>query len=670
MHLRIRPALAVIILTGVVIVTMAVSLSLLLWNLHDRDLGHARGETVSLSHVLAEQTTRSLQNVDLAMLNMRAALAGYLTSGEPMTRYGVHRLLHDRLSGMPQIKHIFITDAAGRVLSTSRVYPAEGVLVNDRDYFKAQRDDDRHGLYIGTPTHNRMDGQWTLYLSRRLNGRHGEFAGVIAVALNLSQIEELYDSIAFDGIEPITLHLADGTLIASSPHDEEAVGKRVQAAEDWFRGADEATRIDTDAHGAKWIKTYHRVSQFPLIVGVGISESNALESWHEKSWLLVVGTLSVMALIVLAAWSLVHELRKEEVLARELLASGERLRETMRTAMDAIIIADAGQRIILFNPAAEGMFGRSVAEALGMRLEELLPERYRTGRHGLIESRGERQEGIGVEAVGLRADGGEFPIEASVSQVEANGEMLYTVILRDVTERRRADQQLLTTNRQLRELSATLQDVREKERARIARELHDELGQKLTGLKMELSWLGNQLAGAREDLAAKVDGMKQQADMTIKAVRRISTDLRPALLDDLGLCPAIEWLARDFSGRTGIAVELDLAAEDCDYGDEMATALFRITQECLTNVARHAEAKRVGISLRLEEGVLTLVVKDDGKGMDASATAKTGGYGLIGIRERAIMLGAKATFLSRPGAGTTVTVAIPMAGRTSAELPA
>ncbi|HEX8963297.1 MAG TPA: PAS domain S-box protein [Rhodocyclaceae bacterium] len=676
MQWRIRPALAVVILTALAVLAMVLALSFLLWDLRAKDLAHSRGETMSLSHILAEQTTRSLQNVDLVLLNTRVNIAEYLARGEPLTRYAVHSLLRDRRSGMPQIKAIFIVGPDGHVLSTSRTFPAEGISVADREYFTVHRDHPQHGLYIGAPTHNRLDGIWTLYVSRRLNGHGGEFAGVISVALNLAYFEDLYHSISFDGIEPITLYLADGTVIAGSPHDEAAIGRRLPEGPDGlFERADETTRVEVQHEGGPRIVTYHEVSQFPLMVGVGISEASALAGWREKARWLTFGTLGAIFLVSLAAWTLVRELKKEDSMARELLESGERLQETMRAAMDAIVIVDAGQRVIMFNPAAEKMFGCSMAEAIGTRLENFLPERYRARHRQHVESFGKSVEGARImaasrEVVGLRADGSEFPIEATVSRVTINGETLYTVILRDITDRRRSDQQLLETNRQLRELSATLQDVREKERTHIARELHDELGQQLTGLKLELSWLGSQLAEKRDGLAAKVESMKQQIETTIKSVRRISTDLRPALLDDLGLCAAIEWLAADFSAKTGLEMELDLDDAPCMQDDKVATALFRITQECLTNVARHAEASQVRISLRSEDDMLVLEVADNGKGLPPGEQGRPGGHGLIGIRERAIMLGAQAAFISGPGAGTAVRITIPLDRETSTELEA
>ncbi len=677
MQWRIRPTVAVVILTVLAILTVASSIALLLWNLRNKDLTHSRGETVSLSRILAEQTTRSLQNVDLVLLNTIAAAAGLHARGVPLTSYAVHSVLRDRRYGMPQIKYIFIVDTKGETVSTSRTFPRDHVAVVDREYFTVHRDHPQYGLYIGNPVRNRIDGQWTMYVSRRLYGRNGEFAGVVAVALNLPYFEELYQSISFGGIQPITLYLADGTLVARSPHDEAIIGKRL--AEDpggWFERSDLRTSEETDANGDTLIVTHHAVSQFPLMVGVAISWSNALASWRQEARLLIAGTLGVMALLVLVASILVRQVKKRHVMAKELLESGERLHETMKAAMDAIIIADAGQRVILFNAAAEGMFGYSVQEAIGMRLDSFLPERYRSMHRERVEKFGASGESARAKAgsrevVGLRANGTEFPIEASLSRATINGETLYTVILRDITERHRANQQLLESNRQLRELSAALQSVREKERAHIARELHDELGQQLTGLKMELSWLGAHLAGKGDDLAAKAESMKHQIETTIKSVRRISTDLRPALLDDLGLCAAIEWLAADFSAKTGVAVDLDLDVDlaVCCQTEELATALFRITQECLTNVARHAEATQVRISLHNEGRCVALAVADNGKGMTQDGGG-SGGHGLIGIRERALMLGAEAKFISSPGAGTAVTVVVPLEGQASTELAA
>lgn len=230
-----------------------------------------------------------------------------------------------------------------------------------------------------------------------------------------------------------------------------------------------------------------------------------------------------------------------------------------------------------------------------------------------------------------------------------------------MTRRRQNEERLHQSHRQLRELSASLQSVREEERMRIARELHDELGQQLTGLKLDVSWLGSRLKEDKTGLGDKIAAMKKTLDTTVAAVRRISSELRPLLLDDLGLIAAVEWLRDDFMRRTGIEVELAVDGGELNVDQQHATAVFRILQESLTNVARHASATRVSVNLHGTAEKISLSIRDDGKGMTAQARSKERSFGLIGIRERAIMLGGEAVIESEPGRGTLVRVELPLA---------
>jgi signal transduction histidine kinase len=302
---------------------------------------------------------------------------------------------------------------------------------------------------------------------------------------------------------------------------------------------------------------------------------------------------------------------------------------------------------------------------MGQSLELLMPERLR-GLHRLHvdlfarSHAASRPMGRGLNIIGLRADGREFPIESTVSQTLIGGQPQLTAVLRDVSERHRAENDMREVNRQLRELSASLQDVREQERTRIARELHDDLGQQLTGLKLELTWLAGRLKDARPPGADKVDEMRQMLDAAISSVRRISTELRPPILDDLGFGEAVAWQAGEFGKRSGLQITLDLAAADQVADDALATALFRIVQESLTNIARHANATRVQISLFELDDSLVLTVRDDGRGMaDGHRTGR--GIGLISMRERATALGGHLQVVSNPGLGTTVEVTVPRA---------
>jgi signal transduction histidine kinase len=212
---------------------------------------------------------------------------------------------------------------------------------------------------------------------------------------------------------------------------------------------------------------------------------------------------------------------------------------------------------------------------------------------------------------------------------------------------------------QLRDLASYLQTAREEERAHIAREIHDEFGQALTALKMDLSWLTGRLPGGEPRLAEKISSMSDLVDSTIHTVRRVATELRPGLLDDLGLMAAIEWQAEEFAKRTGIDCELYLSNEEIVLDRDLATTAFRIFQETLTNVARHAEATRVRVELEDKPEELVLVVCDNGKGIAESQISGSKSLGLIGMRERARVWGGDVALQGVPGQGTTVTVRIP-----------
>jgi signal transduction histidine kinase len=222
-----------------------------------------------------------------------------------------------------------------------------------------------------------------------------------------------------------------------------------------------------------------------------------------------------------------------------------------------------------------------------------------------------------------------------------------------VAERRQTEQQL-------RALAARLQRVREEERALIAREIHDELGQALTAMKMDLSWVVQKLPETEKRLREKIHSTLQLVDDTVQAVRRIASELRPGLLDDLGLSAALEWQAQEFQARAGTRCVVNLPVEDVVLDPERSIAIFRIFQETLTNVARHAAATRVEVRLRESETELVLEVRDNGKGIDPQEIDDPKSLGLLGMRERALLLGGQFEVSGCVGKGTTVTVRIPV----------
>ncbi len=354
--------------------------------------------------------------------------------------------------------------------------------------------------------------------------------------------------------------------------------------------------------------------------------------------------------------------------ARSLSSDNEaRLMGIIRSSMEAIITVDERQNIIIFNPMAEHIFGCSAAEALGASLSRFIPERFRATHAQHVEQFGvtgvsERQMGKQRVLFGLRSNGEEFPIEASISQVREGDSKLYTVMLRDITERVKAEDAQRQSREELRELSANLQKVREDEKTRIARELHDDLGQQLTALKMDLTSVEQALEETAEpELLRQLQGMRRLIDVTVASVRRIAADLRPVMLDDLGLIPAIEWLANDFTNRYGIDVDRDIEVGDMHFSPTGATTLFRIVQEALTNVARHAEATLVNLTVRVEADACVVEVADNGHGATASAPSAEKSFGLLGIRERAYMLGGTVEIHASNGKGFALIVTFPAA---------
>jgi PAS domain S-box-containing protein len=236
----------------------------------------------------------------------------------------------------------------------------------------------------------------------------------------------------------------------------------------------------------------------------------------------------------------------------------------------------------------------------------------------------------------------------------------------DITERKRAEEKLRRSHEQLRALSAHLQWVREEERTRIAREIHDELGQSLTGLKMDISWLEKQLAKAKPDgfkhMSERIDSVLSLIDKTIQTVREISAELRPAILD-LGVTPAIEWQAQEFQKRTGIRCNFSADVDQVDIDRDHATAMFRILQETLTNIVRHAKATEVDIALKVNDGFLMLKVKDNGRGITEAESYDLKSLGLLGMRERALIVGGRIEIEGTPEQGTSVRIFIPLRSR-------
>ena len=232
-------------------------------------------------------------------------------------------------------------------------------------------------------------------------------------------------------------------------------------------------------------------------------------------------------------------------------------------------------------------------------------------------------------------------------------------IQRDVTDRHQASEQIRVSREQLRALASRLQKVREEERTGIAREIHDELGQALTGLKLDIAWMKHRLPKNHE-MMDHCASIIERIDQTLTSVRRIATELRPSVLDQLGLEAALEWQGQEFSARTGIEVGIEITTNRQPLPNDLGSSAFRILQESLTNVARHSQATYVTIRLTQTSDLLVLEVTDNGVGAPKQPPEGTKSLGIIGMRERALACGGEFTISGHPDRGTTVTLRIPL----------
>jgi two-component system sensor histidine kinase UhpB len=274
----------------------------------------------------------------------------------------------------------------------------------------------------------------------------------------------------------------------------------------------------------------------------------------------------------------------------------------------------------------------------------------------------------------IRPDGEQRVVEtiADVLRDSEGRPFRFVGAVQDITERKASEARLQATTQQLRALSARVQRVREEEAARIAREIHDELGAALSSLKWDLEELDEDLsAGAPggTSRSEKIHQMIRLADTTIDTVRRISSELRPTALDELGLVEAMRWSLDQFQARTGILIYSDGLPDRVDLAGEQATAVFRILQEALTNVLRHAQARRIDLSMRHEQGEFVFALHDNGRGISEAERTGTQSLGLLGMRERASLIGGDLRIEGMPGLGTTITLRVPQAAPIGRDAP-
>ena len=357
------------------------------------------------------------------------------------------------------------------------------------------------------------------------------------------------------------------------------------------------------------------------------------------------------------------DITKRKKAEEQIQEQEKRYRALVDSAPDAIVIADEKGIIQIANMQAEKLFGYTKAELTGMAVEMLMPRQHRR-RHKnfhreFIGERLNRPMGIGRELIALRKDGLVIPVEISLSVFDGAEGVLSTASIRDITQRKKAEKELEESYQSVRLLTEHLQNIREEERSHIAREIHDELGQQLTVMKMDVSWLSHKLGKTDEAVGQRTEDLKSMLDQTVITVRRIAADLRPGILDDMGLGAAIEWQLSEFEKRSGVKTEFDKMKREPPLQGTVKTGLFRIVQESLTNISRYAKAKKVTVNLGKKGKQIVLVIKDNGTGFDIGKIASKKTLGILGMRERSFMMGGTYEINSAPGKGTVVTVIVP-----------
>lgn len=401
--------------------------------------------------------------------------------------------------------------------------------------------------------------------------------------------------------------------------------------------------------------------------------NNTLEAWHEDvrvmwngktKWLQFSNSYLEIPRKGKLRLSLINDVSKRKKAELALAKSEERYRLLFNNANDVVFLNYLESRnkfsdFVEVNDVASKRLLYSREELLTLNLYRIVPSRFYNELKNLAVKLQDSNLAI-FEIFFLTKDNRHLPFEVSAHLFEYNNRPAVLSIARDISERRRNEEVLQMRRDQLRNLASRLQKIREEERQLIAREIHDELGQVLSVLKIQVSLLGNKLKSNQPELQEKTINISKIIDQTVESVQRISAKLRPGILDELGLIAAIQWQAEDFQEKTGILCKYSLPEEEIQLSSDQATAIFRIMQETLTNVARHSGAKKVSIYLRFQGESLILEVTDNGVGISAHQIDAAHSLGLLGIKERALLLNGTVQISGTKGKGTNVKVIIPL----------
>lgn len=471
--------------------------------------------------------------------------------------------------------------------------------------------------------------------------------------LSLRESEQMYRTLVESAPDALTVSDPDGRIIHISQQaidlhgfDEarQLIGMNLLeliAPEDRERAKSHFERLLEDGHLSGIEYTFVRRDGTHFI---GEINGSLVKNTEENPKLVVTST---------------RDITRRNQAENQLRASKDYARNIIGCSLDMIIAVDNKRTITEFNRAAEESFGYTREEVVGKHVDLL----YADPMEGIAVHKKTITNGHYLqEILNKRKNGENFPsLLAASILLDSHGDKIGVMgISRDITDQKLAEERLHKSREQLRSLSARLQTVREEERVQISRELHDGLGQILTAIKMELKSLGRKAGEEGEQHAGKIGGTVKLIDEGIETVRRISMELRPASLDEGDISAAVKWEATEFQKRTGIQCDVTVSPKNMKLDNDRSTAVFRIVQEALTNVARHADASKVTVNLEARKGRLVVRVADNGSGIHPDQISSPKSLGLTGMRERLYPWKGVLDIRGQKGRGTKVRASLPI----------
>lgn len=582
---------------------------------------------------------------------------------------------------------VFVTDAAGRLLRFNDLFarvtgrPTEqlpGKTCTELFLFEDPEThcrNDEEIVRTGEPKLNMVEkietvggSRWFEVSKMPLKGRGGEVQALLGFAVEITERRLVEDALRRSRslLQSILDNAPNSIFVKDLEGRYQLVNRSFQRRCN-LSGQEMLGRTDYDLAPPEEAETYRRHDLEVIESNSAVEREDIVRVGGEThTYIAVKFPLLDSAGVPYAVCGISTDITDRIAGEEALRESESKFRMLAESSASAILYHLDDGSLAYVNPAAERMTGYTREELLKLRIWDLLHPDFHAAVEARLRARQEGENIVSQNEVPLVVKGGETRwITYTAGRVLIQGAPAIIAMATDVTERRQAEEQLHASREQLRALSARLLSAREEERKRIAREIHDELGQALTGLIIELSWLEDKLALLPEPeharpLLDKTASMLRLADSTVESVRRIAGELRPGLLDDFGLAAAIEWHAQEFEQRTGVICHVSSELDETILSPEQATALFRILQEALTNVARHAAATRVQVRIFQDGGELVLSVEDDGRGIRKENLSSARSLGVIGMRERAALLGGAVQIEGAQGFGTRVVARVPV----------